>query len=109
HELPVQQIESLLDEVIRVLRPGSRMIHLDFYCVADAFGRFIHYGHANRNNEPYMEAMAELDIAKMLKEKGLVNINVVPFAETDGINFSSYPYWRFPWTIISAEKIEKRR
>ena len=46
------------------------MVHLDFHLLPDAFTRFIHYGHGQRNNEVYMEPWAEMDIAAVLRKQG---------------------------------------
>jgi len=94
----------MFDEAARLLQPGGRMAHLDFHYLPDAFARFIHYGHGQRNNEPYMQPWAEMDIAQVLENKGLINVQVIPFKEAEGIDADDYPYWRFPWTIIYAEK-----
>jgi len=108
HELPPREIEQLFEEAVRVLAPGGRMAHLDFYQVPDAFARFIHYGHARRNNEPFMEPWAEMDPVVLLEEQGLTNIQVVAFQEAEGVDADNSPFWRFPWTIIYGEKPEHR-
>jgi len=104
HELPPPEIDQMFDEAARLLQPGGRMAHLDFHYLPDAFARFIHYGHGQRNNESYMQPWAEMDIAQVLENKGLINVQVIPFKEAEGIDADDYPYWRFPWTIIYAEK-----
>ncbi|MDG2243529.1 MAG: class I SAM-dependent methyltransferase [Rhodospirillaceae bacterium] len=104
HELPLKTIEDLLDEAFRVLAPGGRMVHLDFYCLPDAFRRFIHYGHARRNNEPYMQPLAESDLSGLVCSKGFVDVEVVPFQESERVDLDANDAWRFPWTIISAAK-----
>lgn len=104
HELPPKQIDALFDEAWRLMAPGGRMVHLDFYALPDAFARFIHYGHGKRNNEPFMQPWAELDVVGLLSAKGFRNIVIEPFAETDGADLEDSPTWRFPWTVISAEK-----
>jgi len=104
HELPPKQIEAVFDEAWRVMAPGGRMVHLDFYALPDIFARFIHYGHARRNNEPFMAPWAEIDVVELLAARGFKNISIEPFAETDGVDFVDNSAWRFPWTTISAEK-----
>ncbi len=104
HELPPPRIAELFDEAARVLSPGGRMVHLDFYALPDAFSRFIHYGHGRRNNEPFMEPWAELDVVEMLEARGFRDVEIVPFREAEGVDADNSPYWRFPWTVIAAEK-----
>jgi len=78
-------------------------VHLDFWLLPDAFHRFIHYGHARRNNEPYMPPFAEMDVAAELEARGFRNVAVEPFAEAEGVDTADSPTWRFPWTVIAAE------
>lgn len=104
HEMPPEAIAATFDEAKRVLAPGGRMIHLDFHRLPDPFLRFIHYGHGKRNNEPYMEPFAEMDVAAVLAAKGFKNVRVLPFEEAEGALAQQYARWRFPWTIIAAER-----
>jgi ubiquinone/menaquinone biosynthesis C-methylase UbiE len=104
HEMPPGEIEAVFDEAHRVLAPGGRMVHLDFLPADDAFSRFIHFGHARRNNEPYMEPLAGLDVATLLRDRGFTDIEIQPFEEADGTLDPAYPNWRFPWVTISARR-----
>lgn len=104
HEMPPAAIAATFDEAKRVLAPGGRMIHLDFHHLPDPFRRFIHYGHGRRNNEPYMEPFAEMNVAALLAEKGFKNVRLLPFEEAEGTLAPGYARWRFPWTIIAAER-----
>ena len=104
HELPPDALNEVLDEAFRVLEPGGRMMHLDFYHFPDAFTRFMHYGHGRRNNEPYMQPLAELDLPGVLKSRGFTGIEVVPFQEAESVGPDSQDVWRLPWTVISAKK-----
>ena len=104
HEMPPPEIDKTFREAHRLLEPGGRMVHLDFYHLPDAFSRFIHYGHGRRNNEPYMEPWAEMDAEAALHDAGFSNVEIVPFEEADGTLAPDYPYWRFPWTLIVAER-----
>ncbi|MCW5770028.1 MAG: methyltransferase domain-containing protein [Rhodospirillaceae bacterium] len=104
HEMTPAAIAAAFDEAKRVLAPGGRMVHLDFHHLPDPFLRFVHYGHGKRNNEPYMEPFAEMDVKAMLEAKGFRNVRVVPFAEADGALAPDNKRWRFPWTVIAAEK-----
>jgi ubiquinone/menaquinone biosynthesis C-methylase UbiE len=102
HEVPPGPLDSVFAEAFRVLEPGGRMVHLDFYHFPDAFTRFMHYGHGRRNNEPYMQPLAELDLPQVLRNHGFTDIEITPFAEAPGAQTSQV--WRFPWTVISARK-----
>ncbi len=104
HELPPREIGQLFDESARLLAPGGRMAHLDFYAIDGPFARFIHYGHGRRNNEPFMEPWAEMDVQASLAERGFINIEVIPFQEAEGVDLTAAQAWRFPWTVIYAEK-----
>ena len=104
HEMPPAEIGRLFDESARLLKPGGRMAHLDFYAIDSSFSRFIHYGHGRRNNEPFMQPLAELDMVEVLRNRGFTNIEIIPFKEAEGINPSDHQAWRFPWTVIQADK-----
>ena len=106
HELPPAEINQLIEEATRVLAPGGRMAHLDFHHVPNAFARFIHDGHARRNNEPFMSSWADIDPVALMEEKGLINIEIIPFQEADDVDPLNNPFWRFPWTIVYGEKAQ---
>ena len=110
HELPPAEIGRLFAESARLLAPGGRIAHLDFHAIEGAFARFLHYGHGKRNNEPFMQPFAEMDVRAALAEKGFTNIEVIPFREAEGVDETGNA-WRFPWTVILAEKagFEKNR
>jgi len=101
HEIPPQPLRQVLEESFRVLEPGGRAVHLDFYYMPDAFRRFLHYGHGRRNNEPYMQPLAELDLPALLQTIGFVDVVIEPFRESENADEDA---WRFPWTVISARK-----
>lgn len=102
HETPPEPLRRVFEETFRVLEPGGRMIHLDFYLMPDVFSRFMHYGHGQRNNEPFMQPLAELDLPGLLSSIGFVECTLEPFSESDGSVANAE--WRFPWTVISARK-----
>ena len=104
HEMPPKALDELLDEAFRVLAPGGRMVHLDFYAIPDGFRRFLHYGHGRRNNEPFMQPLAERDLPALLEEKGFTDVQITPFQEADDVDLKANDAWRFPWTVIAATK-----
>jgi ubiquinone/menaquinone biosynthesis C-methylase UbiE len=104
HELPPKAVEQTLAEAARLLKPGGRMVHLDFLPGEGDFDRLIHFGHSRRNNEPFMEPLARMDLASVLGRLGLRNVEIRPFEEADGTLAPGYRAWRFPWTLISAER-----
>jgi ubiquinone/menaquinone biosynthesis C-methylase UbiE len=104
HETPPKPLQQLFSEAMRVLEPGGRMVHLDFYYFPDAFARFMHYGHGRRNNEPYMQPLSELDLEKLLREQGFTDVKIEPFRETEQLGPERTDVWRLPWTVISARK-----
>jgi ubiquinone/menaquinone biosynthesis C-methylase UbiE len=103
HELPPAEIELVFAEAHRLLSPGGKMVHLDFYAIDGAFDRFMHYGHGRRNNEPFMQPWAEMDVRASLARNGYTNIEIIPFKEAEGVDLNGNA-WRFPWTVVYAEK-----
>ena len=51
-----------------------------------------------------MVSFAKMDITRILKAEGFSNIIIEPFEEAEGVLDPKYQAWRFPWTVISAEK-----
>ena len=104
HEMPPAVVEKTLTESARLLRKGGRMVHLDFLPADDEFSRLIHFGHGRRNNEPFMEPLAGMDLAALLERLGFRNVEIRPFEEAEGALAPGYEFWRFPWALISAER-----
>jgi len=104
HEMPPEVVERTLAEAHRLLRPGAAMVHLDFLPKDDPFDRLIHFGHSKRNNEPFMEPLARMDLPALLKKLGFRDVRIEPFEEADGVLDPGYRSWRFPWTVISARR-----
>ena len=104
HEMPPSHIRGVLAEAHRLLKPGGLAIHLDFLLHGDPFREYIHYGHSQRNNEPFMVPLNEMDMAGAHRDAGLVDLEILPFEEFDGALSPSMDAWRFPWTMIIARK-----
>ncbi|MBT6276564.1 MAG: methyltransferase domain-containing protein [Chromatiales bacterium] len=104
HEMPPRAITAMLAEAYRLLIPGGYAIHLDFLASDDPFERFIHYGHARRNNEPYMPPLNEMDIGAAHQSAGFEDVTVSAFEELPGALAASNRNWRFPWALIVARK-----
>lgn len=104
HELPPYAVHGLLRTAFDVLKPGGLTIHLDFLPPDDAFARFIHYGHGRRNNEPFMEPLANLDLRRICAEIGFVDVQIDDFDETDPPAADRSAAWRLPWAVLRARK-----
>ncbi|MDR0810483.1 MAG: class I SAM-dependent methyltransferase [Gemmobacter sp.] len=101
HEMPATAIRELIAEAFRVLEPGGISAHLDFLPPPDNFLRALYLGHSDRNAEPFMRELAEMDMVAEHEKAGFVDVQIVPFAEDDqGLGEK----WRLPWTIIRARK-----
>jgi len=104
HEMPPSHIRAMLREAHRLLKPGGLSIHLDFLMHGDPFKEYIHYGHSQRNNEPFMVPLNEMDMAGAHRDAGLVDLEILSFEEFDGALSPTMNAWRFPWTMIIARK-----
>ena len=103
HELPEESVDAALAETRRLLAPGGVSIHLDFR-TEDPFWQFVMYGHAQRNNEPFLEPLIRMDLAAAYRKAGFDEVRIEPFAEREGATDPSNPFWRFPWAAIIARK-----
>jgi SAM-dependent methyltransferase len=104
HEMPPSHIEQTLAESFRLLAPGGLSIHLDFLTDDDEFRKHIHYGHARRNNEPFMPPLNEMDLTGVHRRAGFEALEIVPFEEMPGTLAPDFAAWRFPWAMIIARK-----
>jgi hypothetical protein len=50
-----------------------------------------------------------MDLSGVLERLGLGRVEIRPFEEADGALAPDYPSWRFPWTVIIAEKRDDSR
>ena len=103
HELDVPAVREAIAESYRVTKPGGLGIHLDFR-VRDPFLEFIYYGHARRNNEPYMETVNRMDLEAEFRQAGFSDVEVMPFEEADGAAEPGSPLWRFPWAAFVVRR-----
>lgn len=104
HEMPPAHTRAVLAEAHRVLAPGGLMIHLDFLPPDDEFLAWLHFGHARRNNEPYMTTLAAMDIGGSIEAAGFRGVEISDFEEAPGALDLAGRKWRFPWTLIAARK-----
>ena len=51
-----------------------------------------------------MQPLADMDVKAALEDKGFRNVEIRPFEEADGVLDAAYKNWRFPWTVIMAER-----
>ena len=104
HEMPPRAIREVAKESYRLLEPDGWAIHLDFLADDDPFARFIHYGHARRNNEPYMRPLNEMDLMSLHEEVGFSHFEIRSFEEFPGACAPENIGWRFPWVVVAARK-----
>lgn len=104
HEMPPPVIRDVIAESHRLLAPGGVAVHLDFLPPDDPFLTFLHFGHGRRNNEPYMEPLAKMDVLTAMRDAGFRDVRAVPFEEAPGAIAAAHERWRFPWTVIVGEK-----
>lgn len=104
HEMPPAHVRATLAEAYRVLAPGGIMVHLDFLPPGDEFLAWLHFGHAKRNNEPYMTTLAAMDVGAAIEAAGFRDVAISDFEEAPGALEQAGRKWRFPWSLIAARK-----
>ncbi|MCS6946071.1 MAG: class I SAM-dependent methyltransferase, partial [Steroidobacteraceae bacterium] len=107
HELPLDALHDITQEVLRVLAPGGLFVNLDFHTPpGGVFGDFIHYGHARRNEEVYMRAFAETDYLALQRALGFARAEMQPFDDGSGVYSRAQApnAWRFPSQLFVAVK-----
>ncbi len=105
HEVPPEHLERIFAESCRLLAAGGIAIHLDFLVPEDdPFGRFIHFSHGRRNNEPFMRPLCEMDLRMAHERAGFREVEILPFEEAPGALAPTHSAWRFPWAMVIARK-----
>ena len=97
-------MNRMFSETFRLLKPGGRAVHLDFWKLRDSFDRFIFEGHSWRNNEPFMRPLLKMNLVDVLEKIGFPEIKISAFQEAEHIDPENCPFWRFPWTKIEMMK-----
>ncbi len=107
HELPRPALREIVHEALRILEPGGWFVSLDFHSPpGGAWGDFIHYGHARRNEEVFMRSFCETDFVAMQLEAGFSEARMEPFDDGSGVfdRGTAPPAWRFPAQLFIARK-----
>lgn len=108
HELPIGALRLITAEAFYLLKPGGLYVNLDFHSAPGGmFGKFVHFGHARRNNEVFMRAFHEFDYLRLLREVGFATAEMLPFDDGTGLitDPATVPSnWRFPWQMFVAQK-----
>lgn len=109
HEQPMPVVRRTLAEAHRLLRPGGRLVILDYHRTGDPLRDFLMLGHARRNNEPYMGHILRVDTVALASEVGFTDVALLPFDERgsgvreDG-RWPARNDWHFPWVVLRGRK-----
>lgn len=108
HELPQPQLRGFFAEAARLLKPGGRLVVLDFQFTGDPVRDTAVLEHGARNNEPFMPGMMAADTCAMAREAGFASAAWVAFDERGGGRLSGLEWperaeWHFPWAVLEAE------
>jgi len=109
HELPRPALEGIFAEAARLLKPGGRMVFLDFQYTGDPVRDHAVTEHGTRNNEPFLPGMMSADTCALAEAAGLTNARWVAFDERgpgrqERLEWPKRPEWHFPWAVLEAEK-----
>lgn len=108
HEMPMSHLQAVLHEAARILKPGGHIRFLEFARTGDPFRDASVYGHGERNNEPWIPALMDADVAGMCEKAGLRDATWTPFDERErGLSpdgWGDRDEWHFPWAVLSAVK-----
>jgi ubiquinone/menaquinone biosynthesis C-methylase UbiE len=108
HEMPQAAIVEVIEEAVRLLKPGGEIRFLEFQPTGDPVRDATVYEHAERNNEPYFRALFATNLIEVCQNLGLKNVKWVPFDErSEGLRPAGWPErsdWHFPWSVLQATK-----
>ena len=92
HELPLEAIRNVLKESMRLLKPGGIVANFDMHTTpGGVIGKFLHIGHAARNNEPFLSGLIETNIRTVLSEAGFVDIEIIEAITGESANHDLAP------------------
>ena len=66
---------------------------------------FIHYTTAGATTSRSWSRSPRWTSPALLGELGFTNVEIEPFEEAEGALAPEFPRWRFPWTVITAERV----
>ena len=110
HELPLEVLGAVFQEVARLLAPGGLLRILDFQFTGDPLRDMAMREHGRRNNEPFLPPMMSADTIGMARASGLHNPRWTAFDERSTGRLSTLrwpkrPEWHFPWAVLEAERL----
>lgn len=106
HEIPPDGLREVVAEIARILAPSGVVRILDFHPTGDAVRDLAMREHGERNNEPFMPMLFDLDLVGVLAEHGL-RARWVAFDERgagrlDELHWPERDEWHFPWAVLEA-------
>ena len=110
HELPLEVLDAVFKETVRLLAPGGLVRILDFQFTGNPLRDLAMREHGRRNNEPFLPPMMSADTIAMARAAGLHNPRWTAFDERLAGRLASLRWperaeWHFPWAVLEAERL----